>query len=114
MLITFAPSGETFDTAFATPQKGLVLSPVGIPYINIASGATPIDGTIASGGSPLYPLSGGPKYHLSFVRADGTEAGFFNMESENAITVALANIAAQLNAESGAITLGADGDVTAS
>jgi len=113
MEITFAPTGQVVDTAFATPQKGTVIAPVGIPYLNVPDTdppTTPYDGVIVNGGSSLYPIMGGPVYNLSFYGPGGTlKVADFAMESEAAIATAQATIATALNATTAAITLNADG-----
>ena len=95
MQITFAPTDQNVDTVYATPQRGTVIEPVGIPYLEVPSTTpptTPYDGVIVDGGSQLYPIMGGPVYNLSFYK-QGTviKVDDFAMDSAAAIAAITLN-----------------------
>jgi hypothetical protein len=117
MLVTYTPTGENVEVgpgaAVAQALSGITSNPI---VITTLPGYTPVEGTMAAGSTAAYPILG---------RSAGPSVGFYDglnktllvarfyLEDATAVTTALAGIATELQAGTGAVTLDADGTVTA-
>lgn len=114
MLITFEPTTEKVQVGLGecTPQALPAMTPSGYPYITTPSGYTPVQGTLAAGGTAAFPIMGEAVYnHIGFY--DGENKTLlvtkFKMDDADAMTTGLETIATALAADTGAIVLKSDG-----
>lgn len=115
MQVTFEPTGESVQIGqgAATPQRAgrITSEPI---YIDTPSGYMPAQGLMASGSSAAYPILGtANEFGIAFFAGENRTllVTQFNMDSAQAVTDGLSNLAAALQNEDFAVILSSDGTV---
>ena len=116
MLISFTHSNGVTENVQVglgecTPQSlaAITSNPI---YLDTPAGYTPIQGTMASGSSALFPILGSANgYYIGFYGGENKTllVTKFEMDDATAVATGLATISAALVADTAAITLRSDG-----